>query len=255
MFARITVLLALLLFSACGTSVPVGDGQMSNDIAVTGPAELEQLIYETGDTGDQRLIVRTNIGSREDLLKYRDMKVTQAARILEETRDRSQERPYYPVVVTMRRPVSLPELNRLIGRYNPTTAKAATKLLEKNVKALPKVELVKDVDMFIVDQVKFVSTTGGGQFSYETLSDPAGLARLEAKLAAREMKYNNVDNYQLIKGVTSIRGGIHRDRLMGMEEEPDVFLADIGPKELYDGTVPVALWEDVYGAVAQFTQE
>ncbi len=241
------VCLVFLLFVLCSCKSGSGIwGKSMPDVSTQPGMPLEELIYETMDNGEQRLRVKPNIFSREDLLAYRELKISQAREILDATRDQSQKSPYYPVVVTMKRPISFSELNRLIKKYNPTTSKEVAILLEKNVKALPKVELIKDVDTLVVQQLRFVSTVGGGQLSYESLSDPVGLARLEAKIAAKEAQYNGVTNYELVRGVISIKGGVHRDHLMNLEDEPEVFLADIGPKEIYDGTVNVALWEDIY---------
>ena len=255
MIVRIFALLFFITMASCGGRGGLSSGAGPSPDIAQGPAELEQLIYDTTNTGEQRLRVEPNIQSPDDLLRYRELKIAQAAEILEMTKEQSEDRPYYPVVITMRRPVSLPQLNRLIRNYNPTTSQEVTKLLERNIKALPKTEIVKDVDMLVIDLVKFVSTSGGGQLSPETLSDPVGLARLEAKLAVREMEHNGVFNYQLIRGVTSISGGIHREHLMRLEGEPTVFLADIGPKELYEGEVTAALWGDIYDEVDQYANQ
>jgi hypothetical protein len=251
MSGRIFALFLLVFIFGCGAPISAP----SPNVVQIPPGEIEQLQYETMENGEQRLRVRPNIQSYDDLLAYREMKIQEAKEILDATKDQSAETPYYPVVVTMRRPVTLSELNNLIRDYNPTTKGEVSVLLNRNVKALPKADLVKNVDFLLIDQVKFVSSTGNGQLSYETLSDPVSLANLESKLAARDMKYNGTSSYELIKGITSVTGGIHREQLLNLENEPAVFLADIGPMDLYEGKAAAALWGDVYAEVERYIDQ
>lgn len=251
MYKGMLALLVLAAFSSCGGP---GSSPLGSPVGITEPGgRIEELVHQVSETGGERLLVKPNIDSPEALESYRQIKINEAAEILEATKEASKEAPYYPVVITMNRPIPLSELNSLIRNYNPTTAKEVTILLEKKVKALPKTELVEGRDMLFIEQVKFVSTTGNGKLSYETLSDAAQVAGLEAKLAAKELRYNGVANYELVRGVTSVRGGIHRDSLMRLENEPQVFLADIGPKEFYDRSVATALWNDVYEYVEKYS--
>jgi hypothetical protein len=249
---RLCLVLIIFILSSCGTGAN-SQFDVSPSIGSDPLQGLEQRTYQTTDSGQQAVLLKPVIQSPDDLTAYRNLKIAEAQAILDATKEQSKDKPYYPVVITMWRPVSLTELNQLIRSYNPSTSPEVTKLLYQHVKALPKTEIVKDVDKLVIDQVKFVSTTGSGQLSYETLTDQVALAELEAKLSAKEMELNAVTDFQLIAGITSIKGGIHRDQLMQLENEPQVYLADIGPKELYDGSVVGAKWNDVYKEVNQYT--
>jgi hypothetical protein len=206
--------------------------------------DLETLTYETTGSGEVWAKVIPNIYSKEDLLAYRDMKIAEAAEILELTKDETEEKPYYQAVITMRRPLPLPQFMELIQGYNSSTAKSGGLT-----------DLVPGEDKLIVNVVRFVSTSGGGQLSAESLSNAEELAELESKVSNYERQFNGVNDYQLIKGVTSILGGIHRDRVMRIQDEPDVFLADIGPAGLYQGTADRASWDNLYPQVEEYLDQ
>jgi len=196
--------------------------------------------------------VEPNIRSTDDLKAYREQKIAEIEKILDETQEESVDKPYYPVVITMNRPVSLVEMRQMLGKYNPSMASVLRS--GDTINYLPKADLIKNEDALIINSVKFVSTEGGGQLSYDTLTKENEMSKLEKQIATKEKELNGVDDYQLVRGVTSVVGGIHRDNVLPMQDDPRVFLADIGPADMYEGRVSVALWDDVYEEVEKYSK-
>lgn len=221
-----------------------------NEPAPSG--DLEIITYEEGADGETIARVETNINSKEDLQAYREQKLAETEDILDATEEDSAEQAYYPAVITMKRPVSLAEMRSMLSAYDPTVAD----LLKKSgpIKFLPKAELIKNQDALVIDSVKFISTTGQGQLSYETLTQEKELSKLERQIATKEKELNGVEDFQLVKGVTSVRGGIHRDTIMQMQDDSRVFLADIGPAKMYEERPDVVVWEDIYEEVEIYSE-
>ncbi|MFH1829406.1 MAG: hypothetical protein ABH871_01345 [Pseudomonadota bacterium] len=229
----------LALFCSCS------GGQVSIDDPSLNQSQLEQKIYDTTPDGEQVLRVVPNINSRDELIRYREFKRAEAAKILSITEDASAEKPYYPAVITLAKPLTIAQFNELISNYNPSVKKAMMTAGPIKTTHLEKAEIVKDVDKIIPSVIKFNSTTGRGQLHYETMADEEQLARLEEGLAAKEKELNSIENYQLVAGIRSFVGGVHRDNVIGLFDDSRIFLADIGPADLYEGNVTHALWDDV----------
>lgn len=246
MYHKLLLIFCLaFILCACGDDSTT-EGLPDESVSENPPnTELEILNYN--DQGVLR--VQPNIHSKDDLIAYREQKLTEIEGILKATEEASIEKPYYPVVITMQRPVSLADMRKMLSEHNPTMAKV---LRSTAVKYLPKAELVKDEDTLLISSVKFVSTAGEGQLSYETLTQEKEISKLEKQIADREKELNGVEDYQLIKGVTSVVGGIHRDSVMPIQDDPRVFLADIGPADMYEGQAEMTLWDDVYKEVEQY---
>ena len=252
-FVLIAVVFLAVFVAACGgegsnaseSASPLPDEPGSDNLPNT---ELELVVYD--DRGVLHAI--PVIGSQEDLEAFRAYKLTQIEHILAETRSESADKPYYPVIITMNRPVSLAEMRQMLSQYNPTVAKFLT--TNPLVKYLPKVELVKNEDRLLISTLKFVSTQGGGQMSYDTLTNDEEISRLEEQIAIKEKELNGVDGYQLFKGITSVYGGIHRDSILPIQQHPYVFLADIGPVEMYEQRPESVLWDDVYEEVEKYSK-
>lgn len=205
---------------------------------------LEENVYEVTPEGGMVMSVRPNIESLDELLQYREFKLHEITEILDITEDASAESPYYPVVVTFQKPVTLSELNQILTGYNPSFQKAA-KFSTAGDKSLLKADAERGTDGLIINAVRFNTTTGHGQLSYDSISDLEGLSQLETKLAEKELDLNGIDNFELVKNVTSIIGGVHRQSVMPLNNDPHVYLADIGPAELYKGEVVYAFWDDL----------
>lgn len=248
---RTAVLSLLTLLTGCSTGVELGvSGALSGPS--TDLARLEQRTVETTPDGVGIMVVRPTIASRDDLLRYRELKVAEAAEILAVTGERATKTPYYPVIVTLAQPITLAELNDLISQYDPSLQKKVSAAGPSLSKYLAKAELVKDSDQLLPHAVRFLSSTGRGQLSYETMTNAEELAALEAGLAAQEEQENGIADFQLVAGVTVVLGGVHRDGLMPLNNDPRVFLADVGPRELYTGEVQDAIWDDVSNLVATY---
>lgn len=248
----VVVIASSVILASCGLEGTMGAGSSLaiNGEGSAGAALYEERMYETGPQGEEVVRIVPRINSYDDLIAYREMKHDEAKRILNSTRDRSGDRPYYPVVITMKKPVPLQTFRAMLGEYNPSVAKALTE--EGSIKYLPKGALVVDKDTLLADFIKFNSTVGHGRLAYETLTSDGEILKLERQIAAKQRELNGVGDYQLVKGVISVTGGIHRDTVVKMQGDPRVFLADIGPPELYEDTVQGALWEDIYALVEQY---
>ncbi|MFH1652464.1 MAG: hypothetical protein ABIE74_00245 [Pseudomonadota bacterium] len=250
-YLAILILCLTVLISCGGNS---SDVESSTDPSVvTENSELETLTYWTDpNTGDTVLGVQPNINSKGELLAYREQKIEEAEQILALTRNKSVEKPYYPVVITMNKPISLAEVRQMLGRYNPSVAKVLKSV--GSINYLPKAELVKNEDALIIGSVKFVSTEGGGQLSYDTLTREKEMSKLEKQIAFKEKELNGVENYRVVKGITSVTGGIHRDSIMSIQEDANVFLADIGPIDMYKTKPETVLWNDIYRDVEKYSK-
>lgn len=257
MFGRLVLTFLVLVICACGghPSVDFPEAISPDETADQDPSptDLETVTRQEGENGGTVIFVQPNIHSKEDLMAYREQKIAEIEGILEATAEQSIETPYYPAVITMKRPVSLANLRKMLARYNPTVA-AALQLATEPVLYLPKVQLVESQDALVIQSAKFVSTQGGGQFSSETLSDEKQLSKLEKQIAQKEKELNGIEDYRLIKGVTSIRGGIHRDSVLSLQEDPNVFLADIGPAEMYEDPMNLAVWADLSYQAEKYLQ-
>ncbi len=247
MFKRtFTIMIFFLLACSCRTGVEI-PGAPSPDVS-----QLEERVYDMAPDGEQALIVRPNINSRDDLLRYREMKIAEVAEILDLTEDASGERPYLPVVITMARPVTIAELNDIISRYDPSVEKAIGSAGFERSACLGKAVLAKGVDGLLPAAIRFNSTTGRGQLHYETMANVDELSEIEEALAAREEEMNGISDFELVKGITSVIGGIHRDDALSVYDDPRVFLADLGPLDLYRGEVVHAFWDDVSDFVERY---
>ena len=252
---RLCLVLIIFILSSCGTGAkpsfedPNID-KPSADVSPIIPPELEVKTSDKTPNDETWERVKPDIRSKKDLITYRDLKNAEAKYILETTADQSNDTPYYPVVITMNKPITLPQLLSLIGRYNPSLSKSVQAKAITTMQYLPKVETVAGEDRLIINVVKFESSNGRGQLTAETLSKPDELEALRSQIAEREL--NDAADFELIKGVTSIMGGVHRDSFFAVQEDTDVFLADIGPKELYTGEVDRASWNDVYDEVSRY---
>ncbi|MFA4874002.1 MAG: hypothetical protein WC956_03565 [bacterium] len=214
--------------------------------------QLEQRTTVTSPEGGDLLIIKPNINSRDELMQYRELKKAQALQILQKTWGASGERPYYPAIITMARPITIAELNDLISSYNPSVKSSLTKSGRSSIARLEKAEFVAGVDKLVINNIRFNSTTGKGQLSYETMSDERQLADLEQGLAAKESELNGIEQYQLVEGITSVFGGVHRENVISLFDDPRIFLADIGPAEIYDGKIADARWDDVSALVSKY---
>jgi hypothetical protein len=225
-------------------------------ITVDGPdwdtSRLEERSYDTAPDGEKVVRVAPKINSRDELLMYRELKKAEAAEILGMTEEASAENPYYPAVITLAKPLTIAEFNELISNYDPSIKKAMTAAGLPKATHLEKAEIVKDVDKIIASVIKFNSTTGKGQLHYETLADEQQLKQLESELAKQESEQNSIEDYELVKGITSFGGGVHRTDVMNLYDDPRVFIADIGPIDLYEGSVQFARWDDVSELVERY---
>ncbi len=237
------------LLCACSTGM-IKD--ISLDEPSTNMGHLEERKYDITPDGEQALRVVPHIRSRDELLRYRESKMAEAAEILAMTEEASAEKPYYPAVITLKRPLSIDEFNKLLSNYNPSVQKALSAPGFSKAAHLSKAELTKGEDKIIASVIRFNSTTGKGQLHYETMADGEQLSRLEQGLAAKEKELNSIADYELVKGITNFVGGIHRDEVIKMFDDPRVFLADIGPIDLYQGEVQYAYWDDVSELVQKY---
>ncbi len=238
-------LLLVALLPACGTSMRVFESNPNVSF-------LEDRTYQRTPDGVEVVRITPAIRSRDDLEAYRELKVAEAAEILVLTEEASRERPYYPVIVTLAQPITIAELNDMISHYDPSISTSLTGVKASPSTHLAKAELVKGVDTLVVSTVRFHSTTGAGQLSYETMSDPGQLAGLEQGMAANEEELNGITEYELVTGIVSLLGGVHRDEVMRLNDDPRVFLADIGPIDMYRGDVAYAYWDDLSEEVARY---
>jgi hypothetical protein len=213
---------------------------------------LENRTYQRTPEGEEVVRIVPQIRSRDDLEAYRELKREEAAEILVLTEEASWERPYYPVIVTLAQPITITELNDMLSHYDPSISTSLGRGKASKNARLIKAALVKNEDKLIVNTVRFHSTTGKGQLSYETMSDAEQLVALEQQLAAKEEELNGITEYQLVSGIVSLLGGIHRDDVMTLNDDPRVFLADIGPIDLYQGDVAYAHWDDLSDEVARY---
>lgn len=256
--ARVFLCLCIMatFLAACGGGggVPFANPDIDVPDAPAPPTdELETTTLEEvgGDEVWARVI--PNINSKEDLIAYRAMKIAEIEDILDLTEDQMANKSYYQTVITMKKPIPLAQFLNILRSYNPTMDKILKSVKTPNY--IPKAETVKDEDMLIVNVVRFRATSGGGQLGADTLSNPEELAKLEMELGKRIKKHTGKDNFQLVQGVTSIMGGIHRDKVLEIQDAPDVFLADIGPIELYEGTADRASWNDIYTQVEEYLNQ
>jgi len=247
MLKRSFMLLALLFFAcSCTTGVEIPWGPNAD------VSQLEERIYDKTPDGEDALVVRPNIASRDDLLRYRDMKILEAQEILELTEERGGERPYFPVVITLAQPIPISELNDMLSGYDPSMEKSIAALGPSKSVQLGKAQFEKGVDRILPNIIRFNSTTGRGQLSYDSMSDGKQMARMEDELAKLEREQNGIEGFELVAGVRSVMGGVHRDGLMALYDDSRVFLADIGPIELYRGDVVTAYWDDVSDLVSTY---
>jgi len=250
MLKRSLALMALVFLAcSCRTGIEI-PGAPSPDVS-----QLEERVYDTAPDGERILVVKPAIDSRDDLLRYREMKVAEVAEILEITEEASADKPYYPAVITFARPISIAEFNDLISDHNPSVKALVSKAGFSKSQNLAKAELVKGVDKIVADVVRFDSTVGHGQLFYETMTDGAQLGRLEAGIAEREARLNGRDDFKLIEGIRNFRGGVHRDAVMRLFDDSRVFLADLGPIDIYDEAVTYAYWDDVSDLVERYLDE
>ena len=247
----VTLLFVLVMFSGCGLGKAVmNDSDL--DISGEDSGKLENRSYGTAPGGETILFVEPNVNSRDELAAYREFKIAEAAQILELTKAQGEDRPYYPAFITFAKPLSIAELNELITRYDPSVQKALAAHGASKSANLLKANLVKGEDALLIHSVRFNSTVGGGQLAYETMADSEGLSKLEEGIASQERELNGLSDYQLIAGITSIAGGVHRDSVLTINDDPQVFLADIGPQDLYEGKVAYARWDDVSELVEKY---
>jgi hypothetical protein len=249
MNTRIIVCITVMVFCACCSTQMTVTRNGAPNWSVN---QLEVREQETTPEGEDVLRVGPNVESRDELMMYRELKIAEAAEILAITEEASKERPYYPAIITLAQPLTLAQFNELVAHYNPSIQKSLSAMGSSKSAQLGKAELVKGVDKLVVNAVRFNSTNGKGQLSYDTMADGEQLASLEEGLAAKEQELNQIEDYQLVAGITSLVGGVHRDDVLSLHDDSRVFLADIGPIDLYEGSVDYALWDDVSDLVAKY---
>lgn len=236
----------LVLACSCRAGIEI-PGKPSPDLS-----QLEERIYDTAPDGRAAVRVLPAIGSLDQLMEYRDLKRDEAARILAITAELGEERPYLPAVVTMSRPVTISEFNIMLARHNASARKAFSEPGSNSESSILKAEFIKGEDVVLPRSIRFLTTTGRGQLSYETMADVEQMARLGAELSGREEELNGISGFDLVEGITSFVGGVHREWLLRLFDDPGVFLPDVGPMELYEGAVAYAFWDDLSDEVERY---
>lgn len=154
------------------------------------------------------------IDSLESLKNYKAQKEKDTADILA-----SSEYENYPAIITFTKKISASSLKELKDRHN--------------------------LDIIMV---RYSSTVGGGEIPYQMIEDENALKIWEDKIAADQKRDNNINDFKLIDGFTAMRVSVKKDEVSQLQKEENVFLVDLGPKELYNGDASAAKskpWRDV----------
>ncbi len=248
MFKRYFTLIALLFLAcSCSTGVEI-PGAPNLDVS-----QLEERIYDVAPDGEEALRVVPDIDSIDELMAYRELKRAEAQEILTLTEEEARgRRPYFPVVVTMARSLSISEFNEMVSKYNPSASKSLKSPGFDRSAYLAKAYPVNGDDRILPRSIRFNSSTGRGQLHYETMADGEQLSRLQETIAEKEKALNGIDDFSLVDGITSFVGGVHRENVISLYDDARVFIADIGPIELYRGDVTYAFWDDVSDSVQKY---
>lgn len=245
---RKSIMLSMVIALACSCRAGVEiSGSPNPDMS-----QFEERVYDTAPDGQAAVRVLPAIGSLDELMEYRDLKREEAARILAMTAEMGEEKPYLPAVVTMSRPVTISEFNTMLMRHNASVQKTFSAPGSNSESSILKAEFIKGEDVVLPRSIRFLTTTGRGQLSYETMADGEQMARLGAELSGREEELNGISGFNLVEGITSFVGGVHRDWLLRLFDDPGVFLPDVGPIELYEGGVAYAFWDDLSDEVERY---
>lgn len=159
------------------------------------------------------------IKSKEDLMAYREIKMKEMREILEST---NQER--YAAILTFNKPLSRSELDDIVSKYS-----------------------------LIVGNVRYISTEGGGEMPFEMINNDEEIRILESKMNELMRNIGNkTSEFKLVKGFTAARVSIPKNEVIPLSLNPNIFLVDLGPKELYENKSAIAEWEDVAYYVEKF---
>lgn len=229
MSLRIFLLLIFFVLSACGggsggDADPAGDEDVNDFISqpsvnVEGP--IVKIEYKTPE-GTVFIKEDESISSYDDLLEYKRIKDEETQKILELTRDFPEE-VNYPAVVTFKEPVEQLKVENI--------AKA------RGVGA--------------ITSVRFVSTRGGGRMPYEMLGTQV-VIDMESKLKEIQKQDNNIDDFQLFEGFSALKGALNRGAIESLMGDPETFVVNIGPLEMYENGGVQAAWDDVSSAVERY---
>lgn len=223
------IFVVLIFFLSCGGGsitqyeeevVPDASAMPEPTVGVEGP--IVKIGYGSSD-GNSFIKVKDDISSPEDLAEYKKIKDAETLKILELTKDFPNE-VQYPSVVTFNEPVSREKVENIAKNAGEGAS---------------------------VRVIKYVSTHGGGEIPYEML-DTQAMKDLELRLKKIQKRDNNIDDFQLVKGVSALKGGLNRDAIQSIADDPKTFVVDIGPVEMYEKGGVQAAWDDVANKVAQF---
>jgi hypothetical protein len=248
MFKRTLSCIALLLLvCSCRTGVDI-PGAPDLDIS-----QLEERVRDVAPDGEEALRVVPAIDSIDELMAYRELKRAEAREILALTEEEAEGRmPYFPVVVTMARSLSISEFNEMVSKYNPSASKSLKSPGFDSSAYLAKAHPVDGDDRVLPRSIRFNSSTGKGQLHHETMADGEQLSHLQETIAEKEKVLNGIGDFSLVDGITSFVGGVHRENVISLYDDARVFIADIGPIELYRGDVTYAFWDDVSDSVQKY---
>lgn len=227
-------IMMLIILPACGggqmpssedAPKTVDDGSIPEpSISAEGPVVKTEY---RGPDGETAFIKMGNaILSGEDLVEYKRIKDDETQAILDLTQEFPPE-VHYPSAVTFAAPIGQSKLEEI--------AKAQG-------------------DGASIRMIRFVSTRGGGQIPYEMIGSQA-MADLESRLKEVQKRDNGIEDFRLVEGISSFKGGLNRAAIETLMGDSNTFVVDIGPSEIYEKGGVQAAWDDVAREVARYGRQ